>query len=79
MRVYDVFAEGVGLAALRERYRFSAPWQGARMFSVFTGAIVTDTAPKDTTDVKPVVRTRFFVAGVDSMRAPRSGDCAGVK
>jgi hypothetical protein len=77
MKTYDVFAERIGFAALRERYRFIAPWPGARLFGVLTGAIVTDTTPAPDTanGASPVIRTRFFVAGVDSMRAQQSSDC----
>lgn len=76
--VLDVFDAAQGRAALRERYRFSSPWPGATVFAVFNGAMVTDTSVSgsDTSIAKP--RTRFFVAGVDSMRARRSADCSGM-
>jgi hypothetical protein len=66
-----------GQAQLRERYRFAAPWQGAKMFSVFLGAIATDTVKASDDSTRTEITTRFLITGVDSMRAWRSTDCSG--
>lgn len=77
--IYDVLvAPGTAALALQERYRFSAPWPGAKMFGVFRGAIVTDSASGGDDSVRAAPRTRFLVAGVDSMRATRLTDCGGM-
>lgn len=78
--VLDVVVSPQGMAALelRERYRFSAPWPGAKMFSVVRGAIVTDSVSGGDDSVRATPRTRFLIAGVDSMRARRPSDCDGM-
>ena len=77
MKVYNVFSDPMGIRMLRDRYRFIAPWHGIRVFSVFTGAIVTDTtaAADSAGGGAPRIRTRFYLANVDSMRAVRPTDC----
>lgn len=75
--VFDVVAQGTAALQLRERYRFIAPWQGAKMFAVFRGAIVTDSVRSGGDSARSTPRTRFVVAGVDSMRARRPADCGG--
>ena len=67
--------------ALKERVRWTTTWQGAKLYGVFQGAVVTDTpgtngVAGDT--VKPGPRTRFFVVGVDSLRPWRAQDCGGM-
>ena len=76
----DVDGPPVVRFMLKDRYRFSAPWPRAKLFSVVHGAIVTDTsrASGATGDSGKIVsRTRFLITGVDSMRASRSSDCGG--
>ncbi|HEX6315029.1 MAG TPA: hypothetical protein VFZ73_09225 [Gemmatimonadaceae bacterium] len=78
----EVFPTGQARASLRERFRWNAVWEGARMFAVLHGATVTDTpstkgVPGDTTPAGP--RTRFWVIGVDSLRTWRQGDCGGMR
>ena len=77
---FDVIISPQGMTSLelREKYRFSAPWPGAKMFSVFKGAMVTDSVSKGDDSVRATPRTRFLVTGVDSMRARRSTDCGGM-
>lgn len=79
---FNVRGTPAALAMLREHYRFSAPWQGAKMFSVFEGAVVTDTlavkgVPGDSTVRE--IRPRFMLVKVDSMRSWLSTDCGGVR
>ena len=80
--IYEVTATPITFAILREKYRWAAPWLGASLFTVFQGALVTDTPSVaggrgDSTKATP--RTRFLVAFVDSMRAGRPNDCDGVR
>jgi hypothetical protein len=72
----------IALGILKERVRWHAPWEGARLYGVFQGALVTDTpmvvdAGGDSVRSKP--RTRFFLVGVDSFRTWRVRDCNGMK
>ena len=72
----------IALGILKERVRWHAPWEGARLYGVFQGALVTDTpmvagASGDSVRSKP--RTRFFLVGVDSFRTWRVRDCNGMK
>jgi hypothetical protein len=80
MNVFDVVISPQGTASLelRERYRFTAPWPGAKMFSVFRGAMITDSVSRGDDSVRSIPRTRFLLTGVDSMRATRSSDCGGM-
>jgi hypothetical protein len=67
---------------LHEAFRWNSFWQGRKMFGVFQGMILTDTLP--TTGAKadtapPVLRTRFFITGVDSLRTWDTSDCGGMR
>lgn len=77
----DIIGAPQARAALKERFRWSATWEGAKMYGVFQGAIVTDTPGTDGVagdTVKPGPRTRFFIVGVDSLRPWRDQDCGGM-
>jgi hypothetical protein len=75
----DVNGTAEARAVLRERFRWNSPWQGLKMFAVFTGSIVTDTprvkgrAAADT--APPVTRTFFFITAVESLRTVQDADC----
>lgn len=62
---------------LKERFRWNAIWEGAKLFAVFQGAIVTDTVRSDSSKTHP--RRRFYLVDVDSMRTWRNGDCNGMR
>jgi hypothetical protein len=67
---------------LKERFRWNAIWEGARLFAVFQGAIVTDSAQADSSKAdssKAVPVKRFWLVAVDSMRTWRNEDCNGMK
>ena len=73
-----LIAQGI----LKERIRWNSAWEGARMFVVFQGALVTDTpkvAGTDGDSVRSKPRTRFFLVNVDSLRTWRVRDCGGMK
>jgi hypothetical protein len=78
----EVTGTPIARGILKERIRWNSAWEGARMFVVFQGALVTDT-PKvlgtggDSVRSKP--RTRFFLVNVDSLRTWRVRDCGGMK
>lgn len=79
-RALDIFGPPEARITLQERFRFGSVWQGMKLYAVFEGAVVTDT-------VKPVppdsgagtIRTRFFLAKVDSLRTWESEDCDGMR
>lgn len=78
----DIVGTPMGRAVLKERFRWTATWQGAKLYGVFQGAIVTDTPGTDGAagdTAKPTPRTRFFIIGVDSLRPWRDQDCGGMK
>jgi hypothetical protein len=62
---------------LRDRFRWNAIWEGAKLFAVFRGAIVTDTVKSDSSRVR--TRSRFWLVDVDSMRTWEKGDCNGMR
>ena len=67
---------------LRDRVRFTAVWEGVKMFGVLQGAIVTDTPSTkgaESDSVTPGPRTRFYLVGVDSLRTWRPSDCGGMQ
>jgi len=67
---------------LHEAFRWNSVWQGLKMFGVFQGVIVTDTLRTTGTKVDtapPVLRTRFFITGVDSLRTWQTSDCGGMR
>jgi hypothetical protein len=79
----DIFGNPEARFLLRERVRWISAWQGQRLYAVFMGYVVTDT-PKvlggrgaDTTAAVP--RTRFFITGLDSLRAAEREDCPGTR
>jgi len=78
----DIFGNPEARFLLRERVRWTSPWQGVRMYAQFMGYVVTDT-PKvqgrgaDTTAAGP--RTRFFITAVESLRVPEYEDCRGTR
>ena len=78
----DIYGNPEARFLLRERVRWISPWQGQRLYAVFTGYVVTDT-PKvhgrgaDTTAAVP--RTRFFITALDSLRAAEREDCRGAR
>jgi hypothetical protein len=78
----DIFGNPEARFLLRERLRWTSPWQGVRMYAVFMGYVVTDT-PKvqgrgvDTTVKVP--RTRFFITAVESLRTAEREDCRGAR
>ena len=74
----DVTGAPIARGILKERFRWNAVWEGAKMYAVFEGAIVTDTAATAGDSVKGP-RTRFFLIDVDSLRTWRNGDCNGMK
>jgi hypothetical protein len=72
----------IALGILKERVRWHAAWEGARMYGVFQGALVTDTplvAGPDGDSVRSKPRTRFYLTDVDSFRTWRVRDCNGMK
>ena len=78
----EVIGTPIARGILRERVRWNAAWEGARLFVVFQGALVTDTPTVpgvngDSVRSKP--RTRFFLVNVDSLRTWRVRDCNGMK
>ena len=78
----DITGSFEAIVLLTERFRWLALYEGAKMYAVFRGSIVTDTptvtgAKGDTTKGKP--RTRFQLVGVDSVRVWQVGDCNGMK
>lgn len=78
----DIVGTPQARALLKERFRWSAVWQGAKMYGVFQGAIVTDTPDTrraGNEGVRPEPRTRFFIVGVDSLRPWRADDCGGMR
>lgn len=67
---------------LKERFRWNAIWEGAKLFAVFEGAIVTDSAQADSSKAdssKAGPAKRFWLVAVDSMRTWRNEDCNGMK
>lgn len=72
----------IALGVLRERVRWNAAWEGARMYGVFQGALVTDTprvAGTERDSVRSKPRTRLYIIGVDSFRTWRVRDCNGMR
>jgi hypothetical protein len=67
---------GEGRALLAERFRWNSVWQNMPLYAVLRGTILTDTV-KAKGDTAPGVVRRFFVTGVDSLRA-WDGDCGGM-
>jgi hypothetical protein len=66
-----------GRALLAERFRWNSIWQNMPLYAVLRGAIMTDSVASGDSLAPEVVR-RFYVTGVDSMRA-WDGDCGGMK
>ena len=79
---YDLLGGYEARFVLRDRLRWTAPWQGIPMYAVFMGYVVTDT-PRvqgrgaDTTARIP--RMRFFLAAVESLRVREREDCGGTR
>jgi hypothetical protein len=67
---------GEGRALLADRFRWNSVWQNLPLYAVLRGTILTDTLVSKG-DSAPTVVRRFFVTGVDSMRA-WDGDCGGM-
>ena len=81
-RPLEITAPPVARLILKDAFRWNAVWQGAPLYAVFEGAIVTDTVRADstTTDSSKVgPRTRFYMVDVKSMRNWRDGDCGGMR
>lgn len=76
-RLLEITGTPLAMLLLKERFRWNAIWEGAKLFAVFRGAIVTDTVRSDSANAGP--RTRFFLVDVDSMRTWRNGDCNGMR
>ena len=79
-QLLEITGPPVAQILLRERHRWNAMWEGAKLFAVFRGTIVTDTvtaAPGDS--VKPGPRKRFYLVEVDSMRNWEKEDCNGMR
>jgi hypothetical protein len=66
-------AEARGLLA--ERFRWNSIWQNLPLYAVLRGRILTDTVAAG--DAAPRIRQRFFMTGVDSLRA-WDRDCGGI-
>jgi hypothetical protein len=78
----DVTGSAEGQRNLRERFRWSALYEGAKMFVVFRGAIVIDTpmvAGANGDSTRGAIRRRFYLVDVDSLRSWRIRDCNGMK
>ena len=78
----DITAQPLARLILRDRFRWNAIWEGARLYAVFQGAIVTDTVKADSTNAdstKAGPRTQFYLLDVDSMRTWQRGDCHGMR
>lgn len=78
----EVFTTGQARASLRERFRWNAVWEGAKMFAILHGATVTDTPSTEGVSgdtSSPVPRTRFWVMSVDSLRTWHERDCGGMR
>lgn len=77
-----MYGPAITSGILKERFRWYAVWEGAKMYAVFQGAIVTDTPlikPITVDSTKGPPRTRFYIAEVDSLRVWRNSDCNGMR
>jgi hypothetical protein len=78
----DIYGPAIARGILKERFRWYAVWEGAKMYAVFQGAIVTDTPmikgiTGDSTRGAP--RNRFYLVDIDSLRVWRNTDCNGMR
>lgn len=73
----EITGTPLAMILLKERFRWNAIWEGARLFVVFRGTIVTDTTRSDSATAGP--RTRFLLIEIDSMRTWKNGDCNGMR
>jgi hypothetical protein len=79
-RPLDIYGPTEARITLHERFRFGSVWQGMKLYAVFEGAIVTDTVkPVKPDSGQGTVRSRFFLAKVDSLRTWESPDCDGMR
>jgi hypothetical protein len=76
-RPLDVFGPFEARQRLHERMRYGSNLPGLKMYAVFEGAVVTDTVQPKPPDTVAVVRTRFYLARVDSLRTWERSDCGG--
>ena len=76
-QLLDITASFEAKLLLRERFRWNAIYEGAKLFAVFEGAIVIDTIESDSS--KPTPRKRFYLTDIDSMRSWRRSDCNGMR
>ena len=76
-QLLDITALPLARLILRDHFRWNAIWEGAKLYAVFQGAIITDTVKVDSAKTGP--RTRFQLAEVDSMRTWERGDCNGMR
>ena len=76
-------ARAEGLVRMRrETSELIAIWEGAKLYAVFQGALVTDTVKVDSASAdsaKAGPRTRFHLVEVKSMRTWERGDCNGMR
>lgn len=73
----DIFGPFDARRRLQERFRFGSTLPGQKMYAVFEGAIITDTVRPQPPDTAITVRTRFYLARVDSVRTWERSDCGG--
>ena len=73
----DIFGPFDARQRLQERFRYGSTIPGQKMYAVFEGAVVTDTVRPQPPDTVVTVRTRFYLARVDSVRTWERTDCGG--
>ena len=73
----DIFGPFDARQRLQERFRYGSALHGQKMYAVFEGAVVTDTVKPEPPDTVVTVRTRFYLARVDSVRTWERTDCDG--
>lgn len=73
----EITGTPLSMILLKERFRWNAIWEGAKLYAVFRGTIVTDTVKSDSSNAGP--RTRFLLVDIDSMRTWTNGDCNGMR
>jgi hypothetical protein len=76
-RALDIFGPFDARQRLQERMRYGSDLPGLKMYAVFEGAVVTDTVRPQAPDSATTVRTRFYLARVDSLRTWERSDCGG--
>lgn len=78
-QLLTIFGPPEARMALHERFRFSSPVQGQKMFGVFEGAIIVDTLRAVPPDTIGKLRTRFLIVRVDTLRTWDGRDCGGMR